>query len=168
MRFRVAGIAAALVFGGGILVFAQAGPRPTNQQPNDQRQTGEMVISGCLKSSSSEGGKVTSYTLEGRRPTRDVYPPTLNPAPEDATAPRATPITPANTVYSLSASSPVDFDQHVGQQVELTGRMQPAVREAGAVGTTGTLGAQAQGEFAAPAPRRFEVSAVKLLSTKCE
>ena len=74
----------------------------------------------------------------------------------------------ANTVYSLSAVPLVNLNKHVGQKVELTGRMQPTVREFGAVGTTGTIGAQTQGEFTAPAHSRFEVSGVKMLSATCE
>jgi hypothetical protein len=168
MRYSFAGLAEAMVFCAGISVLAQAGTPTTNQEPSGRRQPSEMVISGCLKSFRSDGGEVTIYTLEGRKPSNDSYPPTSNAVPQDATAPRATPITPANTVYSLSALALVNLNEHVGQKVELTGRMEPTVRERGAVGTTGTIGAQAQGEFAAPAHSRFEVSAVKMLSPTCE
>ena len=168
MRYSFAGLAVTTTLCACISVFAQAGTPSTDQAPNVRRQPSEMVISGCLKSFASDGGGVTIYTLEGRKRTTDSYPPSANPVPEDATVPRATPITPANTVYSLSAVPLVNLNEHVGQKVELTGRMQPTVREFGAVGTTGTIGAQTQGEFAAPAHSRFEVSGVKMLSATCE
>jgi hypothetical protein len=169
MRYIFAGLTEAMVFCVGICGFAQDAAPSTNRQPNARSQPSEMVISGCLRSFRSDGGETTIYTLEGRKPTTNSYPPNSSAVPEDATAPHATPITPANTVYSLSASALVNLNEHVGQKVELTGTMQPPAWELGAVGTTGTLGgAQAQGEVASPANSRFAVSAVKMLSIRCE
>ena len=97
MRYNVAHLAEAMVLCAGISVSAHAGTSSMHQQPNGRRQPSEMVISGCLKSFRSDGGETTIYTLEGRKPHNDSYPPTASAVPEDATAPRATPITPART-----------------------------------------------------------------------
>jgi len=175
MPYRRSGFAVASAFCASVSVFAQAGTQSTGQQANavSRGQPSEMVISGCLKSSRADiGGKsATMYTLEGRRPSQDSYPPTSKAVPEDATAPRATPITPANTTYSLSAGSSVNLAEHVGQRVAVTGRMSPAAADPRATGTTGAperAGAQAQGEFVGATHQSFEVSGLKMLSRKCE
>jgi hypothetical protein len=169
MHNSVAALTTACVLSAGLSVLAQAGAQSAARSPDTPARQGNLVISGCLKSSSSETGKgATVYSLEGHMPTQDIYPPSARPAPEDATAPRGTPITPANTTFALSALPSVSLVEHVGHQVELAGRMQPA--QSDAVGTAGTAGAQPQTQAVIPggAHKTFEVSAVRMLSTRCE
>jgi hypothetical protein len=169
MHNSVTALTVASLFCAGVSVFAQAGAQSTAPLPDSSSRQSDMVITGCLKSSSSDAARgATVYTLEGRMPRQDIYPPRAKPAAEDATAPHATPITPANTMFSLSALPSVSLADHVGHTVELAGRMQPA--QSGAVGTAGTAGAQAQTQAVIPggAHKTFEVSAVKMLSMKCE
>src|SRR4051812_41041541 len=99
MHNNVAALTAATVFCAGMSVFAHA--QSTAQLPDQSSRPSDMIISGCLKSSSNNAGKGAAfYSLEGHMPSQDLYPPSAKPAPEDATAPRATPIAPANTTFS--------------------------------------------------------------------
>jgi hypothetical protein len=170
MRDSFAGLTVASVFCAGISLLAQAGIQSTGQQPDGPArvQPSDMVISGCLKSSSSDVGKgTTMYTLEGRPATPDANAPGVQALPEVATAPRVAPITPANRTYALSSVATVRLAEHVGQRVQLTGRLQPPTAELGTTGTTGTTGAQAQGEITG-GHQTFEVSGVKMLSMTCK
>jgi len=174
MRHSFAGLAIASVFCAGVSMSAQGGAQPTATQSNESSrpQAGEMVISGCLKSSSSDVGPGgTIFTLEGRAAGVDSNTHAQGAAPEAATAPRGTPITPMNGTYSLSPRASVNLTEHVGQQVELTGRLQPAPAEPGAIGTAGTTGIQkpdARADIPGGAHKTFEVSSVKTLLMKCQ
>jgi hypothetical protein len=172
MRYSITGLAAASAFCAGMTVFAQVGTQSTTPLPDGavRGQPGDMVISGCLKSSSTDTKKgVTIYTLEGRAVRPDGEAPGAQARQEVATAPHTAPITPANTVYTMSSTTTVPLAEHVGQKVELTGRLQPPAAEPRATGTAGTTGAQAQGETGAGgAHRTFEASQLKMLSMKCE
>jgi len=174
MRHNFAGLAVAGVFCAGVSIFAQAGAQATapQQSGTSRAQPSDMVISGCLKSSSSDVGPGgTVYTLEGRAAGVDSNTHAQGVSPEAATESRGTPITPMNGTFSLSPRTSVDLAAHVGQQVELTGRLQPTGTEPAAVGTAGTEGIQKPGaktEMPGGAHKTFEVSSVKMLLTKCQ
>ena len=118
------------------------------------------VLTGCLRSSAADtaiaGPSGRIYTLE----VVDAPPPT-----SPTTTSAAPPPVASKTTYSLSAAESLGLSKHADHEVQLTGRLQ-APSAASAVAKPG-VPAAAPKPSAGGGHRTFEVTALKMVATKC-
>ncbi len=142
------------------LVFVTANAGVSSQQPSATQQPSLTVLTGCLRSSAADtavaGPSGRIYTLEV------MEMPAKSATASSGSAPPAA----SKTTYSLSAAEAVGLAKHADHEVQLTGRLQAPTTTAS---TTSPAGAPApeRKPTAGGGHRTFEVTALKMISTKC-
>jgi hypothetical protein len=151
----------AIVLFAGTSLLAQTQSQPTGQ-PNIP-QAGE-ALTGCLRSSpsgtSAADARDIVYTLEQTETATDKPSTTPGAAAAPPSGGSSSKVgSSSKTVYTLAAPASVGLARHVGHEVQLTGRMQPAPAQSGASG--------AQDVKPGGAHNTFQVSALKMVSMNC-
>src|SRR5687767_935450 len=157
MPNRFTQLSLAVLLAGGVPLLAQspsqppgqppqtppATQRPTTEKPTSTMAAGaETTLTGCVRTqradTSAADTKGNIYTLEvspgaGRgEGAASGGTPTTGAAAAAATA---------KMTYTIAAPDSIGIGKHVGHQVELTGRVQPAMGSAGATAGAGAAGA---------------------------
>lgn len=142
------------------VVFLMSGVPLVAQQPAARQgsPTDAQTLTGCIRSMRAD---TTAADTKGHIYTLEVMDTPSRGATEvGAPAPGTSgPIT-----YALSAPDSVGLGKHVGHQVQLTGALKAPAAQAPVSGppTTSAPGAQPGTPH-----RTFEVSALKMIATKC-
>jgi hypothetical protein len=148
--------------------------RPTTEKPTSTMAGAETTLTGCVRTQRADTGaadtKGNIYTLEvspgtGRGEGAASGGTATSGAATSGAAKGAT----AKMTYTISAPDSVGIGKHVGHQVELTGRVQPAMGSGGtgAGAGAGTGAAASTKPEPGGAMRTFQATALKMISAKC-
>ncbi len=181
MHKRFTQLSLAVLLAGGVPLLAQnpsqppgqppqtppATQRPTTEQPTSTMVAGaETTLTGCVRTQRADAGSADTkgniYTLElSSGAGRGEGAASGGTAATGAARAAAT----AEMTYTIAAPESVAIGKHVGHQVELTGRVQPAMGSRGAAAGVGA--ATATKPEPGGAHRTFQATALKMISAKC-
>ena len=183
MHQRFTQLSLAVLLAGGVPLLAQTPSQPpsqptqppTTQRPTTQQPTSSMgtetTLTGCVRTQRADAGaadtKGNVYTLEvtpGAGAAGSTSPSSATGSTPPSSASGATA---AKTTYTITAPESVGIGKHVGHQVELTGRLQPAMGSGSSGAATGGGAATSSKPEPGGAQRSFQATALKMISAKC-